>query len=1224
VLTLTANVVANPALKKRARAHFLFYAILLTIFLTVFVGWEETSVASGGCGAPQLGGSLNFNAGVGPRSLVTGDFNHDGKNDLAVANYGSGQGQSNGSISILLNNGLGFSAPNNIAAGINPRSIVTADFNKDGNLDLAVLNYVSGSCCISTVTTVFLGDGAGNFTSGVTFAVGNDASALTVGDFNKDGNPDLAATLTTPFGAVAVLLGNGSGVFSPATNYTAGASATSIATGDFNGDGKPDLVTSNLNGFNISVLLGDGSGAFAAPVKYDAGGNPRFIAVGDFNQDSKLDVVTANTSNNASVLLGNGDGSFGAGTLFTVSSSPQSVAVVDVNGDGRLDLATSNSGTNNVSVLIGNGSGGFGSLTSYVVGSAPSFILSNDFNGDLKPDLAIANASSNDVSVLTGDGSGEFGGGRTYNVGLTPLSVASGDFNGDGKIDLAVTNNGQNSVSVLLGNGGGTFGADTKYSAGFTPKDVIAGDFNGDGKLDLAVADNTCCQITQSVSILLGNGNGGFAAPVTFNAGTGATAIVSGDFNRDGKADLAVVNNADNNISILIGNGAGAFASLVNFNLPVSPSDVAVGDFDGDGNTDLAVAGGSGTISILLGNGAGGFSIGSPILVSGAGAITVGDVNGDGRADLGVANTTDSLLVLIGDGSGNFSTPNSFPVPSPGDVVFADFNGDGKVDLAAISATSKFAVLLGDGTGAFGAANFFNAGSSPKGILAMDLNSDGRPDLATANLNLGSTVTVVINSCGAAPLVPPTLNISDVTVPEGNPGLTNASFTLTLSSTSDRTITASYYTSDQTAHIGSDYQPVSGHVTFSPGMTVQTIAVPIVGDTLDEPDETFFVNLANPLNATISRSRAMGTIINDDIPTVQFSASSYTVSETGPSVDISLTRTGDTTSSASVNFVTNDGAGLTNCDVINHIASPRCDYENTIGTATWAAGDASSKVFSIAIVDDGYAEGSETFTIGLNSPSGASLGAQSTATVTITDNEATNGTNPIDRTGFFVRQQYIDFLGREPDPAGFAGWTSTINTCSGDTTQCDRIHVSQLFFQSAEFQQRGYFVYRFYPVAFGRKPDYAEFVPDLASVSGFLSDAQLEAAKVAFIAAFMARPAFVSAYNSLNNTQYVDALLNTAGVTLLPSPGTRQALIDGLNNATKTRGAVLRQIVESTEVSVKYNHQAYSVMEYFGYLRRQPDGGYLAWIAVLDGSNDPRGMVTGFVNSIEYRNRFGP
>jgi hypothetical protein len=354
---------------------------------------------------------------------------------------------------------------------------------------------------------------------------------------------------------------------------------------------------------------------------------------------------------------------------------------------------------------------------------------------------------------------------------------------------------------------------------------------------------------------------------------------------------------------------------------------------------------------------------------------------------------------------------------------------------------------------------------------------------------------------------------------------------------------------------------------------------------------------------------------------IQMSSSSYTLNEgLNPRVDITLSRTGDTTSSAAVSFATNDAAGLTNCNVFNGIASPRCDYENTIGTATWAAGDASSKSFSIAIVDDSYAEGNETFTIGLNNPSGATLGTQSTATVTIIDNDSSNGTNPIDSTNFFVREQYIDFLGREPDPPGFAGWTSTINNCTGDTTQCDRIHVSQLFFQSEEFQSRGYFVYRFYPVAFGRKPDYDEFVPDLSRVSGFLDANQLEAAKVQFIVDFVARTAFANTYNGLTNQQYVDALLNTAGVTL----SSRQAMIDGLNNSTMTRAVVLRQIVESAEVSAKYNHQAYAVMEYFGYLRRQPDAFYLDWIAVLDQSNDPRGMVTGFVNSTEYRQRFGP
>ena len=358
---------------------------------------------------------------------------------------------------------------------------------------------------------------------------------------------------------------------------------------------------------------------------------------------------------------------------------------------------------------------------------------------------------------------------------------------------------------------------------------------------------------------------------------------------------------------------------------------------------------------------------------------------------------------------------------------------------------------------------------------------------------------------------------------------------------------------------------------------------------------------------------------------VQFSSASYFVSEAAGRANITVTRIGDTSTAASVTYSTNDAAGLQNCNVFNGIASPRCDYINTLGTLTFAAGE-TFKTFSVPLVDDGYAEGNESFTISLSNPSGAALGSPNTATVTVTDNETTNGTNPIDDTNFFVRQQYIDFLGREPDPPGFAGWTSTINNCSGDTTQCDRIHVSQLFFESAEFQQRGYFVYRFYPVAFGRKPDYSEFVPDLARVSGFLDANQLEAAKVQFIADFMARPAFVSAYSFPNtptgNQQYVDALLNTAGVTL--PAATKQAMIDGLNNSTMTRAVVLRQIVESTEVSTKYNHQAYAVMEYFGYLRRQPDAFYLDWIAVLDQSNNPRGMVTGFVTSPEYRNRFGP
>ncbi len=226
-----------------------------------------------------------------------------------------------------------------------------------------------------------------------------------------------------------------------------------------------------------------------------------------------------------------------------------------------------------------------------------------------------------------------------------------------------------------------------------------------------------------------------------------------------------------------------------------------------------------------------------------------------------------------------------------------------------------------------------------------------------------------------------------------------------------------------------------------------------------------------------------------------------------------------------------------------------------------------------------------------------------------------------DDTEDFVTQHYHDFLTRDPDPPGLVAWVNTINNCSGDTTQCDRVHVSEMFFKSPEFQDRGYFVYRFYSTAFGRKPDYAEFVPDLANVSGFLTNDQLEAAKMAFVNGFVSRTAFVAQFGSLDNQHFVDALLTTAGVML----SSRQSMIDGLNNNTLTRAQALRQIAESDAVYQKYYNQAFVVMEYFGYLRRDPDAAYQEWIRVLDANPaDSRHMVEGFANSLEYQQRFAP
>ena len=233
----------------------------------------------------------------------------------------------------------------------------------------------------------------------------------------------------------------------------------------------------------------------------------------------------------------------------------------------------------------------------------------------------------------------------------------------------------------------------------------------------------------------------------------------------------------------------------------------------------------------------------------------------------------------------------------------------------------------------------------------------------------------------------------------------------------------------------------------------------------------------------------------------------------------------------------------------------------------------------------------------------------------------TNTPVTIDDNDFFVQQHYIDFLARLPEPAGFQGWMDVLNNCGkpgGVAPPCDRIEVSSAFYRSEEFQVRRYFVYRFYSVSFKRVPLYAEFIPDARRVSGFQTEQQLEASKVAFINDFMARAEFKNKYDALNNTNFVDTLLSTAGVTL----SNRQQLIDALNATTKTRAQVLREIAESTEVYQKYFNEAFVVMQYHGYLRRDPDILYLNWINTMNQTGDYRTMINGFVNSGEYRNRF--
>jgi hypothetical protein len=358
--------------------------------------------------------------------------------------------------------------------------------------------------------------------------------------------------------------------------------------------------------------------------------------------------------------------------------------------------------------------------------------------------------------------------------------------------------------------------------------------------------------------------------------------------------------------------------------------------------------------------------------------------------------------------------------------------------------------------------------------------------------------------------------------------------------------------------------------------------------------------------------------------TIQLSATNFIAEEGSGVAQVTVTRS-NTSAAATVDYATSDNAGLNGCHIVNGIGSSRCDYAHSVGKLSFAVGEA-SKTIMIALVDDGYAEGSEDFAVTLTGAVGATLGSVVTANVTIQDNESANGSNPIDTADFFIRQHYIDFLGRNADPAGLEGWRNVLNNCGITVAQpCDRIEVSAGFFRSPEFQQRGYFVYRFYS-AVGKIPLYSEFVPDLAKVSGFLSDDQLEATKAAFVHEFMARPDFQNRYGStLNNPNaYVDALLQTVG---LPNHPARETWLNLLNasNTLETRGQVLRSLVESGEVYTRYYNEAFVIMQYFGYLRRTADASYLNWIETMNQTGgDYRIMINGFMNSTEYRQRFGP
>ena len=432
-------------------------------------------------------------------------------------------------------------------------------------------------------------------------------------------NQPLSPTAVAPGGAAFTLTINGTGFvpgsvvqwnnsaritsFVSESKLMADILASDVATRDTASvtvvNPAPGGGTSNVAFFEVTVPTS--WAGLSIPTELSVGGGPVSVATADFNGDGKLDLAFADGNGNVNIFLGNGDGTFQPAVPYAVLGIPSSIAVGDVNGDGKLDLVVlANNGSNTVSILLGNGDGTFQAATQQAnaIGAGPGSLALGDFNGDGKLDLVVANDGSgaslgtSTVSILLGNGDGTFQPALNFAAGSNPGPLAVGDFNGDGKLDLVMANSGDgtgattNTVTVLLGNGDGTFQPALNLTVGTNPNSVAVADFNGDGKLDLAVANNG----SNTVSILLGNGDGTFQPTVNFSAGPAPNWVSIADFNGDGKLDLAVADSNSNTVSILLGNGDGSFQAAVPYAIRNTFLSMTVGDFNGDGRLDLVGA----------------------------------------------------------------------------------------------------------------------------------------------------------------------------------------------------------------------------------------------------------------------------------------------------------------------------------------------------------------------------------------------------------------------------------------------------------------------------------------------------------------------------------------------------------------------------------------------------------------------------------------------------------
>jgi hypothetical protein len=979
----------------------------------------------------SLQAERNFPAGDSPQGIAPGDYNRDGELDLAVTSAFDQK------VNILHGDGTGnFAAAGSYTIPGTVTKVAAGDFNNDGWLDLAIG---------STDLRILFGSRSG-FTAGPSYATPLGITNVATADFNADNFADVAVVFSgqDTDGGVRVYLSDGQGGFSSNLTVTDSTRFRGLLTRDFNNDGKIDIVATGIASAvgvqtsKLIVLLGNGNGTFnALPIAQ--GGTGGGMAAGDFNNDGKLDFVNSY----GGLSLNNGDGTFTqTGGLFPIIF-PNDIAVADYNGDGVADLAQTNAWRSRLYIYFGKGNGKFPvpNYFSYNPNTPSLDSVAADFNGDGKMDVATIDGTPNvRLKLQNADGQLVDTGNGLYSSGTSAItssiSIVAADFNQDGKPDLAFAVPVFNGLVVLLNNGNGqfTYTSNSVPQSGNTPEVVRTGNFNNDNFVDLVVLSRS---ITGSYTVFLGNGNGTFTRVEEQRSLPFAnqSTMTVADINVDGKDDL-VVGRSSSNLYIFKGIGNGTFAPFEIVLMPRNVSSVKAVDFNNDNRTDIAVAStnfpNSSFVKVL--NNANGIldiaAYDAPINGTG---LVVEDFDRDGLKDVimsGFGFPQNTAAFFAGDGQGNFGAPQLFENFGGTPFSAADFNNDGLPDYGAIGAiytnnarvepclnindagvtetdtgtvNAEFTVSLSSaaaqavsvnyrlvGRDAAAGADFDNVSGTvtfQPGTLSQIIQIPIRGDLLDeANEVFNVQLTDAVNAAikdgqGKATITDndaaPSISISDAVIVEGSGGTSQLSFNVALTQASGRQTKVSFATQNGTAAAPADFTAISGVLAIEPGVTAKQITVSLNPDTLVEPDENFQLAITNPVFLNIADGEATGTILNDDIGgTVEFTTTAFEVNEAAGVATVTIQRTGGNASGIAVEYLTSDGTATANQD-----------YQPVSGTLNFGANE-SSKTFTVPIINDSLDENPlETLNLTLRNIAGGAVLGQSTATLSIADND---------------------------------------------------------------------------------------------------------------------------------------------------------------------------------------------------------------------------------------------